>query len=522
MSLRSSLGLTAAAVLAVALGGCALGGGDDDGSPGSKVAAGSASADPQAVVRSAPTTPPARVCGSDGLDGPDTPPAGARTVTLAQRLDQVVGDAPAGATFWLTPGVHRLDRGRYSQIEPKDGQTFIGAPGAVLDGQHLNQYAFTGDATHVTIEHLTIQNFGRPGENNNEGVVNHDAGHDWQVLHNTVRDNAGAGVFLGSGNVVADNCLKDNGQYGFSVYEPGGVHAVTLRHNEIAGNNTDDWEKRSPGCGCTGGGKFWETDGAVVVDNWIHDNHSVGLWADTNNTGFLVRGNYISDNRAEGLIYETSYNAEITSNTFARNALVSGPENEGFPTPALYISESGSDPRAGEKFGATFEVAHNRFIDNWAGLMAWENADRFAGSPANTSSGYTTLVNPKVATLAACSDPQKVERAPYVDDCRWKTQKLRVHDNTFSFTPSHLGPACTEKALCGYVGLASNYGTFPKWSPYKGDVVEDAITFDQDNRWYDNQYTGPWRFEAHELGTTVDWDTWRSAPYQQDGSSSLD
>ena len=41
----------------------------------------------------------------------------------------------------------------------------------------------------------------------------------------------------------------------------------------------------------------------------MHDNHSVGLWADTNNVGFDIEGNYISDNDAEGVFYEISYNA---------------------------------------------------------------------------------------------------------------------------------------------------------------------------------------------------------------------
>lgn len=513
MTLRSALSSCAAVVLSVVLGGCVSGtttGTSQPSPPGGthhRVDSGTA-----------PTTPPAQVCGSPGLRGPAARPSGAIPVSPSQSLVRAVSRAPRGATFWLTTGVHELGGGRFDQIEPKDGQTFIGAPGAVIDGQHVNLYAFTGHATHVTIEHLTIQDFGARGENNNEGVVNHDAGHGWRIRHNTVRRNAGAGVFVGSGDVVAHNCLVDNGQYGFSVYEDRGVHDVVLEHNEIAGNNTDDWEARTPDCGCTGGGKFWETRGARIVDNWIHDNHSVGLWADTNNTGFLVQGNYISDNRSEGFIYETSYNAAIVANTFARNGLVDGPKNPGFPMPALYLSESGSDTRAGEAYGATFEVAHNRFIDNWSAIMAWENADRFAGSPANTSSGYTTLVNPDVATLAACKDPDKVGRAPYVDDCRWKTQHLRVHQNTFRFTPSHLGPDCTARAGCGYVGLVSNYGTYPDWSPYKGEAVEDDITYAQDNRWYANRYVGPWRFQLHELGDAVSWRTWRD---RQDRLSTL-
>lgn len=464
---------------------------------------------------------PVRVCGSDRLDGPAERPDGARVVRTSQHLGTVVDRAPAGTTFWLEPGIHRLGTGEYDQVTPKDRMTFIGAPGAVLDGQRRNRYAFGGHATGVTIEHLTIRRFGPRGSNNNEGVVNHDAGDGWRVHRNTVRDNAGAGVFVGTGNVVSHNCLKDNGQYGFSVYERAGVTDVKVAHNEIVGNNTDDWEARIESCGCSGGGKFWDTRDAQVVGNWIHHNASVGLWADTNNTGFLVRGNHISDNDSEGFIYETSYNARIVSNTFARNGHIAGPKNRGFPTPALYLSESGSDPRAGTTYGNAFVVAHNRFIDNWAGVMAWENADRFAGSPANTSSGYTTLVNPGVATIEACSDPALIGTAPYIDDCRWKTQHLRIHHNTFRLSPSRIGSSCTAARACGFVGLVSQWGSYPDWSPYKGQMVERNITFRQDNLWQDNRYQGPWRFQILELGNVVPWKTWRSEPYQQDRRSTL-
>ena len=33
------------------------------------------------------------------------------------------------------------------------------------------------------------------------------------------------------------------------------------------------------------------------------------------------------------------------------------------------------------------EITGNTFIDNWNGVTLWENADRFCGSPANTSGG---------------------------------------------------------------------------------------------------------------------------------------
>src|SRR5690349_278046 len=352
----------------------------------------------------APTAPPARICGNASiLAGPATAPAGAVVVSTTQNLNDLTTHNPAGTTFWLAPGTHRLGTAQFAQVIPKDGNVYVGAPGAILDGGRKNRYAFTGYANGVTIKNLTIQNFGAPRTNNDEGVVNHDAGARWTVQANTIQHNAGAGLMIGDHNVVRSNCLTENGQYGFNAYNPGKVAGITIDHNEISGNNTDDWERLKGGCGCTGGGKFWEVTGAVVRGNWVHDNHSAGLWADTNNTGFVIEGNYISSNSAEGLIYETSYNAGIRGNAFVRNGLGKGPENAGFPTPALYISESGSDPRAPGVFNQTFEISNNVFTDNWAGVVLWENADRFAGSAANTSSGSGTLVNPSVVTAKTCN-----------------------------------------------------------------------------------------------------------------------
>ena len=201
-----------------------------------------------------PSEPPARVCGNTALlSGPEAPPEGA-----------VVVPAGSNAGFDFN----------------RPGATFWFAPGAIIDGRNLNLYAFTGTATGVTIRYLTIRNFGRGLDNNNEGVVNHDAGDGWLMEYNTVADNDGAGVFLGSDNVVRYNCLKDNGQYGFSMFKmpiegDSAIKNIVLDHNEIAGNNTDDWETHEPGCGCTGGGKFWDVRGARVTNNWVHDNKSV-------------------------------------------------------------------------------------------------------------------------------------------------------------------------------------------------------------------------------------------------------
>jgi Right handed beta helix region len=465
---------------------------------------------------SAPTTPPAVVCGNAALlSGPTTAPAGAITVTPSEDLETLVSLEPAGTTFWLKGGTYTLGSGQFDQIQPMNNDTFIGAPGAVIDGQHENLYAFTTQASDVTIEYLTIENFGAAGDNEDEGVVNHDSGPGWTLQYDTITNNAGAGTMIGSNNVLRYNCLSDNGQYGFNAYLPSGPDNITLDHNEITGNDTYNWEAKVDGCGCTGGGKFWNVTGAQITDNYVHDNLSVGLWADTNNAGFNFSGNYISGNYGDGIIYEISYNAQIVNNTFVRNGIVEGPTNPGFPTGAVYISESGSDSRVNTAYNQTFAISGNSFQDNWSGVVLWENADRFCNSPANSSTGVCTLVNPSVVNINTCTQAN-IAKSPYFDDCRWKTQNVAVSNNTFSFTPSDVGSNCTAANGCGFNGLFSEYGSYPDWSPYQGTVVEDHITFDQNNKFTNNTYVGPWSFMAHDQSTILTLAQWKAAPYDQD------
>jgi hypothetical protein len=465
-----------------------------------------------------PASPPVQVCGNSAIlgGGPASPPAGAVVVPAGDDSDSDfmhTWSVRPDTTYWFAPGRHTLGAGQYSQIAPANGDTFVGAPSAVLDGQHQNLYAFTQQASNVTIRYLTIQNFGPHGANGGQGVVNHDEGSGWHIDHVTVQDSAGAGVMLGSGNVLAYSCLKDNGEYGFQ----GGGANIVVDHNEVAGNNTDNWEVRQSGCGCTGGAKFWGVSGATITSNYVHDNLGPGLWADTDNRGFDVEHNYFASNQGEGFIYEISYNLRLANNTFIRNALKAGPNVGGFPAPAVYISESGADSRVPGPYGDTLAITGNTFTDNWSGVVLWENADRYCGSPANTSTGECTLVDSKVATIGACKALHQAT-APYYGDCRWKTQNVLVSRNRFSFDPAHIGPACTPAKYCGFNGIFSQWGS---WSPYHGPSVENHITFDQNNHFTSNIYTGPWQFMVHEQGNTTSWSTWRDNPYRQDAGSTM-
>ncbi len=508
------------------------------------------------LTGSAPTSPPIRVCGKPAvLAGPSLPPHGAVKIAAGDDDRVFRGKLRPDTTYYFTAGTHYLGSGQYSQIQASAGDAFIGAPGAVLSGDDRssrgyvrNDFAFIGttkSATGVTIKYLTIENFAPPGD---QGAVNTNSDDNWTVEDDTIQDNVpGAGMMIGSGNTVDHDCLTENGEYGFNAYQApgdpqtskvtGGPQDITLSDNEISYNNTCNWEKVSDfpitrpagcagqgefnGCGCSGAGKFWQSQNVTVADNYVHDNYGTGIWVDTDNDGFHIYGNYIARNYSEGLIYEVSYNALIQDNTFTDNAWGSGPSLGGFPDSAVYISESGGDSRVANKFGyATLDITGNVFTNNWGGVVLWENSNRFCGD------GYDdacTLVDPSVATMSRCraalaepSENQPTDTPDYFDLCRWKTQNVTVSDNDFNFNPADIGKACTAANYCGFNGLFSEYGST---TPYTGWIVPLNISDHQNNIFTANTYAGPWRFDGLNQGDVVTWKQWTSGFEDQSGSN---
>ena len=465
----------------------------------------------------APAGKVAAVCGHTKA-GPKTAPDGAVEVDPAVPGDLADKNEanPPGTTFWLAPGRHSLGTDEYASVAPKDGNTYIGAPGAIIDGRGKNRYAFVYASKNVTVKNLTITGFDAPA---NEGVVNHDSGDGWVIQDNTIEKNGGAGMMAGARQVVRGNCVRENGQYGMNAFKEGDtITGLVVEGNEIVGNNTDDLEAKIEGCGCTGGVKFWAVNGADIRGNWVHDNRGPGLWADTNNNDFLIEKNVIEDNDDSAIFYETSYNAIIRDNTLRRNNLVSGKGFAGrgdpFPAASIYISESGGEPRVKARTDR-LEITGNNLENNWSGITLWENADRFCNSSANTSTGICTRL---VDDVAKCAAPA-IEDEPLYGDCRWKTQRVDIHDNRFAVDPVAMD--CQEE-MCARMAILSNVGTWPEWSPYVGDVVQKAITEKQDNHWHDNTYVGPWKFMPFDAQTLLEnTSDWQNQPYDQDLGSTF-
>jgi parallel beta-helix repeat protein len=504
----------------------------------------------------APTSPPVTVCGNSAvLTGPSAAPAGAVTVPAGNNTAVFAYQLPANTTYYFASGTHYLGSGPYSQVQAGQNDTFIGAPGAIISGDDSasagyvqNHFAFEGNGngtTGVTIEYLTVENFDPPGS---QGAINTNSNDNWTVEHDTVQNMVpGAALMLGSNNTIEYNCLTQNGQYGFNGYQSpgdpessavtGGAQNIVLSDNEISYNNTCNWDQISGfpiatppqcagagefnGCGCDGGGKFWQDQNVTVEDNYVHNNYNVGVWADTDNDGFDIQGNYFSGNYAEALMYEVSYNALIKDNAFVDNAWGQGPNLKGFPDSAVYISESGGDSRVPNSFGySTLDIEGNAFTDNWGGVVLWENSNRFCGDGYD---GACTLVDPQVATMATCpkalpnsSADQPSDTPDYFDLCRWKTQNVTVADNVFNFNPSNIGSDCTKANNCGFNGLFSEYGST---TPYKAWVVLLNISDHQHNVFEDNTYDGPWNFDGFALGDDVDWAQWTSGFQDPSGSN---
>jgi hypothetical protein len=147
----------------------------------------------------------------------------------------------------------------------------------------------------------------------------------------------------------------------------------------------------------------------VVTNNWIHDSNAVAVWADTNNVQMRLENNLIEDNWGEGFFYEISWNFYVANNMFRRNAWNKGLgwnyEVDNFPIAAIYISESGSEPRLSQySYSAQSEITGNVFRNNWGDVTLWENADRFCNSIGNTSFKVWKPLGGS-ASLAVCNNP---------------------------------------------------------------------------------------------------------------------
>jgi hypothetical protein len=442
---------------------------------------------------------PTAICGTSILNGPTSAPAGAVTLSPgASTIQNAIAAHPnGGTTYYLTAGTYPIN----SPINPNNNDTFIGAPGAVIDGSSTQQVAFglNDHATGVTLKYLTIEHFAGP---QNNGIVNQGQGAGWTIQYCTIRDNldqnGGAnGIMLGDNNVASYNCVTGNAQTGISS---DGSTGFVVDRNEISSNGVG-YEAAHP-CGCSGGMKFFTSTKGTLTNNWIHDNGSIGLWIDTNNSFFLLRGNVIEKNENEGIMYEISYNGVIEDNVIQFNGIAGNVTVSDFTEPSIYVSESGGyDAGAavmlsGIDVNGVLRIANNLFYDNADGVTLYQNASRCCGSQDGCSTSCTTL--PLYSEVDAHGNK------------RWNTQNVTVSNNTFT-NDSDAG-CTTQPSKHNYCVVTGLFSTAMS--------IDQAIAFQQNNVFENNTYTGPWQFLSPDQSSSLmPPATWQAAPFNQDRGS---
>jgi hypothetical protein len=548
-----------------------------------------------------PAPQPPRVCGQPTLDSPYSYHGAAGPYASGVRGLPTYGTPgsdfphdtkgvvlPAGKhsylSYQLSPDtVYYLLPGRHiGFFQANANDAFVGGrangTSAVISGGYsgltwaIDSNYSDGNQPGVIIEYLTIEKFQPHGD---AAAINQSANTDWTLRHDTITLNVpGAGMIAGANSVLSHNCLTQNGQYGFqsSAVGPwgrdsltGGPYNIIVRDNEISYNDTCDfegllinpaigWSKHNPvpvryhndhcgavaGDGNQGGFKLWQTNGVTIKDNYIHDNWGPGIWADTDNANTTYAGNVITDNDGPAIIEEISYNFSITGNYLARNGWAAGLGNRRFPTPAIYVSESGSDSTFGgvpacrerscagqRSYPERSVIRGNTLVDNGGSVLLWQNSDRFCSAGFD---GVCTLVSGGSSgpfNLAACKanlSSASLDTATYAgrhtgspardwwDGCLWKTENVSITGNVIDFDPASIEHCNqTDWPDCGAGGIFSEYGIAAPYNSPGGWAIASQLTFSQHNTWQDNVYNGPSTFYAWNQGNgenPVSWAEW--------------
>jgi hypothetical protein len=267
-------------------------------------------------------TGPARTTPVRPAAAPQRAPAcaagGGVTIGTGDNAQRVVDVHPAGTTYLVKAGTHQSN----FSVVPKSGDTFCGEPGAVLDGGRSLQTAFSGGATNVTLDSITVQNYNSAKQGAAIQPESHASG--WLVRSVSSLHNAWAGLLVADGMRILGGHYNDNDQLGTGGNAATGVlvdgldtDPITIDGPEMARNHT-----LHASCLWEAGGMKWDFGTATIRNAYVHDNDCRGLWADMNAHGALIEHNLVEHNLAEGIFYEISQDAVIRDNQVYNNGYV--------------------------------------------------------------------------------------------------------------------------------------------------------------------------------------------------------
>lgn len=265
-----------------------------------------------------PTTAPA-----SPIVQPAVPiPSGAVRIAPGASIQSAVDSNGGGATFLLEAGVHRLQ-----QVKPKSGQTFIGAPGAVMSGARLlTGWAQDGSTWWVGGQTQSGRLHGdclagSPRCNYPEELFIDDV----RMKHVASKGAVGPGswyfdygadrIYIGTNPAGKriETSVTEKAFYGqvsdvtitglvIEKYaNPAQVGAIDTRNDPSGNTNGSDWFIANNEVRNNHGVGIKSTDGSRVVGNYVHHNGQLGLGGD--GPGMLIENNEISYNNVAGYAY---------------------------------------------------------------------------------------------------------------------------------------------------------------------------------------------------------------------------
>lgn len=211
-------------------------------------------------------------------------------------------------------------------------------------------------------------------------------GSNWTIEHNYIHDSystpgQGVAIYGGDRSTIEYNCLSKMGDYGANIF---GANDI-LKYNEIYDSNY----RPDPGCGCSGGGKWWATLNADIVDNAFVDDGpggGVAIWLDNGNTGTLIAGNYFYESYRSAIESETGYNLKVTNNLFLDDGWGKGDGGCGSNCDgAVSLNSSGGFNIPGSRYENEITVTDDQFINDWMGVDIWQAGQR---SCENSGEGW--------------------------------------------------------------------------------------------------------------------------------------
>ena len=234
---------------------------------------------------------------------------------------------------------------------------------------------YNGLAGGVTVAYLDISH----DLHTTSGTISTGSG--WTIEHNNIHDSygkPGEGVaFYGAEeSTVEYNCFSKMGDYA-----GGGSGTGTIfDYNEVL----ETAYEPDPGCGCSGGGKWWGTLNADIVDNaFVQDGVGGGqpaVWLDNGNAGTLIEGNYFYRDAGTAIVNETGYNMRVANNLFLDDGWGTGHGQASNNAGAVDINSSGGFNIPGSRFENSVSVTSNYFVNDWQGVDVWQSGQRSCDS----------------------------------------------------------------------------------------------------------------------------------------------